>query len=368
MKSSVVNNRNYEIDFWKFVFCIFVILTHSKYISEVFPKGLMFTKSGHLAVFFFFTVSGFLMVNSFEKRENSICDPVLETINFEKRKIRYLGKDYLCATLISFLTHLFIIEQTSGLTVNAFKLISLKSITEFLGIYATGLFDVVTNESTWYISAMLIVIFPLYYCMCKNKKFFVYIFCPLVFIFLLGWRYSTLELYNDFWMKSNGITTNAIAKAVTGICGGVVSYIICKKLKECQWTKIGKVILTIVEVVLWYSVIDYSLFAKSDDLALFSVQIIFVIVVGIVFSNQSYISLLFKFSWLKYLGIASLPLYLNNWTIRRILEVFYSQNNYWNNLTIFIIGTIILAAVQYFGIRLIIKIFKKKLALSADVW
>lgn len=358
-KSNVINKRNYEIDFWKFVFCIFVMLTHSKYISEVFPKGLMFAKAGHIAVFFYFTVSGFLMINSFEKREKNIGDPVFESINFEKNKIRFIGKDYFFATLISFFTYLYIIDKTSGLTVSMVKMLSFKGISEFLGIYATGLFEVISNESTWYISAMLIVILPLYYFMCKNKKFFIYIFCPLIFIFLLGWRYASLDLYNDFWMGFNGITTIAIIKAVIGICGGGISYILCKKIKEYEWTKLGKTILTIVEVVGWYSIIEYSLFAKGDDLASFSVQIVFVLVIGIVFSNQSYVSLLFRCSWIKYLGIASLPLYLNHWTIRRVLEEFYAENNYFDNLIIFFIGSIILAAVEYFGIRFIIKIFER---------
>lgn len=62
--------KNLEIEFLRFVFCIMVILQHSQYVTNKFPSYLNFTTAGHKAIYFFFAVSGFLMVKGYFKNKD----------------------------------------------------------------------------------------------------------------------------------------------------------------------------------------------------------------------------------------------------------------------------------------------------------
>lgn len=92
--------RNYQIDFLKFFFCFFVIIGHTRGLSTVMPENTAFLKAGYIAVFFFFTVSGYLMIESYERRKKE--DHALSAWNFVKSKISGLGKDYLAAMVIAY--------------------------------------------------------------------------------------------------------------------------------------------------------------------------------------------------------------------------------------------------------------------------
>ena len=46
-----------------------------------------------------------------------------------------------------------------------------------------------TNEPTWYISALFIAMLPLAYIMIKNRDFYVHVFAPITAIILFGYMF-----------------------------------------------------------------------------------------------------------------------------------------------------------------------------------
>lgn len=79
--------RNYELDFWKFIAAIFVVLVHS---YSLFDGEFLVASQGRLAVEFFFLVTGFLFAHSIIRDERSFSFETIgsETWHFLWRKTR----------------------------------------------------------------------------------------------------------------------------------------------------------------------------------------------------------------------------------------------------------------------------------------
>lgn len=62
-----MKQRNYEIDFWKFVFSIVIVFLHS---FNLFDGKNLYMVGGSIGVDFFFIVTGFLMMKSLKNKTN----------------------------------------------------------------------------------------------------------------------------------------------------------------------------------------------------------------------------------------------------------------------------------------------------------
>ena len=95
------SNRNGAIDFFRFYFCIMIVLRHSAHaLPSGFPEIM---KGGALGVEFFFIVSGYLLACSAFKRVNN-GNPIkvaADTNTFMKRKAGSLMPDLAVAAVIS---------------------------------------------------------------------------------------------------------------------------------------------------------------------------------------------------------------------------------------------------------------------------
>ena len=82
VNKTVLEKRNYELNFFKLVFAVFVFFTHTNiFIGENtrFQLPLMI---GPISVHFFFIVSGMLMAKSILREKNSVSDPGKRAITF----------------------------------------------------------------------------------------------------------------------------------------------------------------------------------------------------------------------------------------------------------------------------------------------
>lgn len=120
------------------------------------------------------------MVNSYMKKANGGCSAPIESFNFVLNKFKAISIEYWVSLLIGLVAYIFLyIEE-----IDVFQRI-IYAIPEIMGITSCGVVTQEINAPTWYISAMLISMLLLYYILCKNKDFFIYIFSPLCYCMAL---------------------------------------------------------------------------------------------------------------------------------------------------------------------------------------
>ncbi len=101
-------SRNYQLDFLKLIFTLFVFLSHSAiFVNEntriVFPPYL-----GTLSVHFFFVVSGMLMVNSILKDTANEENAGKAAMRFVLKKIKGILLQYWVAFAIFLTIYIYI--------------------------------------------------------------------------------------------------------------------------------------------------------------------------------------------------------------------------------------------------------------------
>ena len=107
------DGRNYEIDFLKLIFAIFVLINHtSVFIKENTRIDSMFLSYlGWIGVWFFFVVSGFLMVESVTKKNYSADTAGKSALNFVISKFGGIAVPYLIAEFLLIIIYVIIIQK-----------------------------------------------------------------------------------------------------------------------------------------------------------------------------------------------------------------------------------------------------------------
>ncbi len=350
-------SRNYQIDFFRFIFAVLVILQHSQPFAKDLADKPSWFGAGHIAVYFFFIVSGFLMVSHYFRKNDAQKDPGRAALDFLKSKISVIAIDYFAAFAIyrgvDFAIQLMTGKISSFNSVMKFIIVS---IPESLGITATGLTQA-SNGPVWYISAMLIAMPLLYYMLCKNKGFFMYVFAPFACVFLLGWRYYTYDMAKA-GMKPFFNVTEPVTKAFLGLLCGVIAFVIYDKIKNKKFTTAGRFIITLAELTGYAAVIYICLFQSGSSQIRLCIHILLVPLLALTFSQESWIGLLFKSKLFYALGKFSFPLYLSHGLVIKLLMKIETGMGYYQEVLLLIVLSCLLALVEYFGIRLFILLFR----------
>ena len=168
--------HNGIISFWKFCFCLLIIIFHGREFALQTDNPLF--PGGSIGVEFFFLVSGFLLA---KKALNIDKDGDLgkETINYVGKKYKSFLPYTICAGIIA----LIVLTIYGKMSVN-------KVLLSFFDIFLlrmTGVKTYVVNRPIWYISSMLIAMLIIYPLVRKYKNKYLYIIAPA--ICLLGFGY-----------------------------------------------------------------------------------------------------------------------------------------------------------------------------------
>lgn len=343
--------RNYKIDLLKFLFTLIVMLSHSRGIANQMPEIYQYAHwnvGGHLAVEFFFILTGYFMVVSYKKQEHNPSDSAADTKNYIVRKMKSFAPAYIVSFFILFFIKnlRYVILSGPNIIGDRVKLL-FYSIPEILGIYMWGPLDLsyTYNEVTWYVSAMIFAMIPIFYLLCKNYKFTINIFAPIAGMVILGIRFNDPMGVAD-WSSFNGFVYKGVLRAFGDICLGMVLYELASAFKTKVFSTLTKVIFTIVEIAGWGIMFKQILFSPESNTTMFYILII--ILAGLLtlsVSDVTYTGALFKSKFFRFLAPASLLLYLNHYTVRYFLNTVMADNNYWFNLFLYFILSIAVALV-----------------------
>lgn len=301
--------RNYELDFFRIVFSLLVVLYHtgglSKEVEKMLPPQL-----GAGCVHFFFILSGMLMANSIVKRsETQNC--AKSSIQFVLNKFKSFALPYIAAMFIGLTANVLLSGKGLGLRIS-------KIFPELFCLYSSGVW-MNNNMATWYLPAMLICMLPLAYLLYAKRDLTLYVLAPLIAVGTLG--YMCQE--NDFRFlnhtKLYGALMGGFIKGLCGLCFGICAYTIYIRIKNAKLNRNARILLTFAEVLL-YGIFFFSWFVVRDNKAIMSVMLMLPVPMAISFSGQSYVGKLFRFRWMKYFAPLSLDIYLNHSAAEKIVE------------------------------------------------
>lgn len=405
MKVEKAKQRNVAIEIWRFVIALAIIGFHTGFIIARTAQGQngywldvepnWFFGSSEVLLIFTVTAGYFMMAHYMKRKDNKEYTERSATSRaFEytwtriKSLIPVLILGYIIGIIVctKFFYPDYNLQQTLTMAVN--------SIWEFLGFHAAGLrsagnefFNL--NGPLWFISAIIIVGYFLYWALCKNEDFTKGVLAPFGFIFVAGWwsftgtraaqtAWSTLGLQTT---STNGMGGSATAATATlgfnnglvfvfvGMLIGIIVYQLIAAVKERNFTNGVKVALTVVNLVcsgllLWYTIYHPTYF----NLERWTVAFLCIMVIGLSLLNQDHLTKLLNNkvtnSLFAYLGSISLYVYMLHYPIAILILRIFGTNtlntsySFWSVFVPTCVLSVIMAAIVKYVLEL--TILKKK--------
>jgi len=306
------NKHNGIVSLWKFLFAIVIVFFHG---GQFYGWGALpnpFFKGGYIAVEFFFIICGFYLASSVLKEEYHKETIGQETIKFIFKRIK---------SIIPYILIIFILS----LAYDVLYLKSLKpneianSIWNLLLLSEFGFRSRNIVPQTWYLTSMYIGMFILYPLLKKYKENFIKITSPIIILFGLGYLshyWFGLDHSHQIW---NLFTKTGIYRGFIEINIGMTIYLIHQKLKNINYTKLARILLTILGellLIIVLVIINYFSVPKYYDY----IMLLFIsISILIITSEKTYEYNILSTKSFYYLEKLSLPIYLNHVLIINIV-------------------------------------------------
>lgn len=348
-----VKKRNVAIEFWRFFAAIAIAGFHIGWIiarSCNEATGYYMETSnwffGSSEVLLLFTITaGYFMVAHFKKlakepkyKERSATSRAFEyTWTRIKGLLPVLILGYVLGVVFS--TKFFYPDYG---TKEVFSML-FNSVWEFLGFHAAGLrntggqfFNL--NGPLWFISAIIIVGYFIYWGLCKNEDFMSGVIAPFLAIFLAGWwsftdtraaqtAWSTLGVQtastNGMGGSATGATAtlgfnNGLVFVLIGMLIGVILYYVLEKAKDHNFKHTGLLTLFnlfVSGLLAWYIIDQPTYFGLQR----WPVAFLCIAVVGLTLLNKDGLTKVLNndttHGLLSYLGSLSLYIYMLHYPV-----------------------------------------------------
>ena len=199
---------------------------------------------------------------------------------------------------------------------------------------------------SWYVSAMLLVMFITYPALRKWRRNYCYIASPIIAIALEGYFSVTYDGKSgrDLWM---GFMKYGMFRAFISINLGCVSYLIAEKLKESfqSMSTFKKVIIRIAEPVLYIACI--ILMHYGDCLCINEINIMFMLAIGITMSGNSAFAGICNNNICRTLGKLSLWIYFLQSPVRMFVRQTWPDISYSKAFMLIFFPSIIISVIAY---------------------
>lgn len=303
-KNNTQRDRNGKIELLRFLFCISIVLYHSKLVMNDGVSRIMF--SGRLGVEFFFLVSGYLMAVSAEKalQRTSSFHIIYESEQFIYRKFKSLYPMVPIAVTINVVLPGILNGRTLHTILNSM----INRLPCLFLIQQTGI-KVDTVLGLWYLSSMLLAMAILYPLLLRYHNYMRRIGCILIGVIALGYLMQTTNNIGVSSKISFRMIWNYNLRAIAILCFGIFTRELSKYLYSIAFNRNGRIVLALTEFILYFITFIYMMFIKGSKYDFF---MIFVLLgaVTISFSEVAAFSSFFNNKFCYSLGKISLYVYL----------------------------------------------------------
>lgn len=315
MIKKISPSRNGEIDFWKFIFSIIIVLHHSyNFMPE---KSRYIFTHGSICVDFFLIISGFFMASSvFRISSDYHSDSIgTETIQFIFKKIKSFLYYYIFSSAIIFITA--IIKDGISEVLLTGKMFNLVFSAIFLNMSGLPFYDPI--NSSWYLSAMLLCMMIIYPVFRKNKNLFINVIAPLTAIFLYGYIMKTTNFVGDptHWY---GYAFKGLIRGFAGLSLGCTAYNISEWLKNKNISKPVSVLLSVYETFAIFGIILLLYITAPTDTSAALVFIFFTAFI-IIASRKAFINRIYQYNFFQFTGKLSMAMFLIHYAGTNIMSV-----------------------------------------------
>lgn len=331
MKKST-HKRQGIIDIWRFIACLMIMIHHLDNIG--FTSWEYPFYSGFIFVEFFFIISGYFAVVHFRKcMTSSVDDRAREAIYYTYKKFAYFFPYTFIAISIIYLINI-ISGNVCSFTNYIFE------ITLIAGSFKDYIFTSI--PPLWFLAA-LIIVFPFFTFLCQMKSKYV--------LFMISF-YVPLFIYGYFEQMANIQFPISILRALSALLLGNLVWELSSKLGEKNFSKIHKIILTIMEIGI-SSFIFYNLYHNNVHFR-FAI-LCFLVLSVIILSKQSYTSNI-NGKFYSYLGKISMVIYVMHWVIIAVIKAYFPFGDNVQKLIIYFSGTLFFSIIVNLGVEKITKI------------
>lgn len=361
MSGNTRNSRNYAIDIIKLILAVFVFFNHTLDLGhgEVYLSRVLYTADiGWISVHYFFVISGFLMVMSFMRRGARSDSPGRDTASFVWGKFRSIGLEYYVSFFLAFIVYLAINHQQ--LSAAFLSNLSFHVLPELLLINRAGIDTVYINLPTWYIQCMLLGMVPLYYLLRRHGDLFVRVLAPMGALLGLSFMFRQ----DNFFIAAKGcdyLLTNGLIRGMTGILCGASAYPIYEKLKNADLTKKQRRIFAAAEILLYIWLFIGCFTAHCDRKGHFLALLLIPPATALTFSGAGCSAKLFSSEKWRFANALSLTIYFNNWSARRIIEVWFPDMSWLRSTVCMTAFTAVLCAAYWIILVICRKLWQWKL-------
>ena len=311
MIKKLPSGRCGELDFWKFICCIIIVIHHS---YQFFGKRIYFN-AGSMCVEFFFIVSGLLMAASAARKNEPFERDKIgsQTVSFIFHKI----KGFLSYYIFSVIICLAVRAVGDGFRATFWNSESPLVLLDFLFLSSSGLDHYYIYSASWYLSAMLIAMMVIYPLLRYNRDLYLNVIAPISAIVIYAVIFKTDGYIGapDRWML---FTTKGVFRAVAGLNLGGTAYALTKRLEQFNFGRFGKFALAFVQL---FMMAGAMLVIYKDKYKLTTLVIIAFFVCAVVsMSKKSLISPIFNNTLCSYLGKLSMTVYLCHQTAANFMN------------------------------------------------
>ncbi|MCR4567747.1 MAG: acyltransferase [Pseudobutyrivibrio sp.] len=355
--TATITKKNGRIEFLRFVFALGILFfhIHKRFIEEgefleIGDTGLNFFARGYIGVEFFFLVSGYLLAASAFAKRNDIDLPIgSETALMMKRKFWNIFPYHLFAIILTIIVNAYFLENTFSAKFH-YVVDSWASLF-FLQVF--GFDSTWVNKLTWYLDVWLMVTFMFYPLLRKYYDVFVKIICPLLALFILGYMAHEYDGIAgiDGW---TGMFYKCFLRGLSEMALGCTTFSLTRRISRYEFSKSGKVILGILEVVCYFIVFRY---ACTEMDVKYSFPVIFVLWIAVIltFSDINPLRKVFDNEVCTWLGRVSLLIYLNQFYGIRLVQEYLAKE-------CFVVKVIACTAITFAGAflcHIVVSVFKK---------
>ena len=244
--------RNGFIELCRFLFALCIISHHCIFFQN---HGHIPVIRGYIATDFFFILTGFFLTDSACKAGKEYDS----TIGCIMRMLKKVFPYFLGAWMISFILAHASSGKTDIITVGAdfVKGIPQLFLLSMAGLSGgtIGLYDYVATG--WYLSALAIAVwtvYPLLRIFCRpsaenRKNIFVGGIAPFITLLCygyIGFNYNSMGVVNE----RISFTYLGCLRAIAGICLGITSNGVARKLRQNELTKAGDYVISAAQMLL----------------------------------------------------------------------------------------------------------------------
>ncbi len=331
--------RNGAFGFWKFIFCMVIVLHYAYFFNpQKAESGSFLFYRGELAFDFFFLLAGMMLAESVNRIPEDRTLVWSDTRSFLKVQLRR----YLPGLIICWIISFAVLNTICWIDLESLNTNFFASMLELLPVHSAG-FNIIppvsdslvgyrVMDQAWVFSAVMLAFFVLYPLYLSNRKRFEYYIAPVGAALLLGFLFfKTQVLTGDNLMildaknKELYFLTPGAYKAFGEILAGVACYALVRHLSGKQVSRGKAHLLSLVEVGGYVAALAYmqrmlalELPKRFDYLAAGCI----LIAAAVTLSGKSSLSKPFDNRFFRFLGRFSLYPFLTFLLFAKTLTYF----------------------------------------------